>query len=97
MAQSKHDRLVQDLLALKLNHIAENYKEVLDEAARLPVMKTLTDYDFTFPKKAPKQKILRLFDCQFIETFSCAVLIGATGVGKPQPPQYTSSYRGVRG
>ena len=102
MAQPKHDRLVQDLLGLKLNHIAENYKEVLDEAARkntpmldvllqlfggqsaarrdnalarrvqaarLPVMKTLTDYDFTFPKRAPKQKILRLFDCQFIETY----------------------------
>lgn len=115
MAQPKHDRLVQDLLGLKLNHIAENYKEVLDEAARkntpmldvllqlfggqsasrrdnalarrvqaarLPMMKTLTDYDFTFPKKAPKQKILRLFDCQFIETFGCAILIGATGVGK---------------
>ncbi len=34
MAQSKHDRLVQDLLGLKLNYISENYKEVLDEAAR---------------------------------------------------------------
>ena len=115
MVQPKHDRLHQELLGLKLNHIAENYKEVLDEAARkntpmldvliqlvggqaatkrdnalarrvrmahLPAMKTLEDYDFTFPKKIAKQKILRLFDCQFIDTFGCAVLIGSTGVGK---------------
>jgi DNA replication protein DnaC len=115
MAQSKYDRLRQELLDLKLNHIADNYKEVLDEAARkntllldvllqlfggqaaarrdsalarrvriarLPAMKKLEDYDFTFPKKIAKQKILRLFDCQFIDTFGCAVFIGGTGVGK---------------
>ena len=115
MAQPKHDRLCQELLGLKLNHIAENYKEVLDEAARkntpmldvliellggqaaarrdsalarrvrmarLPAMKTLEGYDFTFPKKIAKQKILRLFDCQFVETYGCAVFIGGTGVGK---------------
>jgi DNA replication protein DnaC len=50
--------------------------------ARLPAMKRLEDYDFTFPKKIAKQKLLRLFDCQFVETFGCAVLIGSTGVGK---------------
>ena len=34
MAQPKHDRLRQELLGLKLNHIAENYRDLLDEAAR---------------------------------------------------------------
>jgi DNA replication protein DnaC len=131
MAQPKHDRLSQELLGLKLNHIAENYKEVLDEAARkntpmldillqlvggqaaakrdnalarrvriarLPVIKTLENYDFTFPKKIAKQKILRLFDCQFIETFGCAVLIGSTGVGKTHlltALGYTASEKGI--
>lgn len=115
MSQSKHERLQQDLLALKLNHIADHYREILDEAARknssmldvlaqliggqaaarrdsalarrvqvarLPKAKTLAEYDFTFPKRIAKQKLLRLFDCQFIETYGCAVLIGPTGVGK---------------
>lgn len=115
MAQPKHDRLRQELHELKLVHIAENYREVLDEAARrntpmldilmqlvggqtaarrdgamarrvriarLPALKRLEDYDFTFPKKIPKPKLLRLFDCQFVESFGCAVLIGGTGVGK---------------
>lgn len=115
MAQPKHDRLRQELQELKLVHIAENYREVLDEAsrrntpmldillqlvggqtaarrdgamarrvriARLPALKRLEDYDFTFPTKIPKAKLLRLFDCQFVESFGCAVLIGGTGVGK---------------
>lgn len=50
--------------------------------ARLPARKTLTDYDFTFPKRAPKAAILRLFDCEFIGQHSCAVLMGPTGTGK---------------
>jgi DNA replication protein DnaC len=50
--------------------------------ARLPKRKTLEEYDFTFPKRIAKQKILRLFDCQFIEQHLCGVLIGPTGTGK---------------
>ncbi|MFQ5471904.1 MAG: IS21-like element helper ATPase IstB [Dehalococcoidia bacterium] len=50
--------------------------------ARLPKRKTLEEYDFTFPKRIPKQKILRLFDCQFIEQYLCGVFIGPTGTGK---------------
>ena len=50
--------------------------------ARLPKQKTVEDYDFNYPKRVPKQKILRLFDCQFIEKTECYVFIGTTGTGK---------------
>ena len=50
--------------------------------AKLPKLKRLADYNFEFPKKVPKQKITRLFDCEFIEQHQSAVLIGPTGVGK---------------
>jgi DNA replication protein DnaC len=50
--------------------------------ARLPKQKTLADYDFTFPKRIPKTTIGRLFDCEFIACYGCAVLIGPTGTGK---------------
>jgi DNA replication protein DnaC len=53
--------------------------------ARLPKQKTLVDYDFNFPKRVPKAAIVRLFDCDFIPRHGCAVLIGPTGTGKPQP------------
>jgi DNA replication protein DnaC len=113
--QRLHELLQQDLAELKLAQIAENYREVLDEAARnntsmlevlasliasevaarrekallrrmqrarLPKRKTLEEYKFTFPKRIPKQSVLRLFDCEFVSQHRCAVLIGPTGTGK---------------
>jgi DNA replication protein DnaC len=50
--------------------------------ARLPKLKTLAEYDFSFPKRISKAAILRLFDCDFIKRHGCAVLIGPTGTGK---------------
>jgi len=50
--------------------------------ARLPQRKTLQEYDFTFPKRIPKQAIVRLFDCDFVAQHGCAVFIGPTGTGK---------------
>jgi len=50
--------------------------------ARLPPRKTLEEFDFTFPKRIPKQKIQRLCDCEFVMTHGCAVFIGPTGTGK---------------
>ena len=50
--------------------------------ARLPKCKTLEEYDFTYPKRIPKQKILRLFDGQFLSKKECYVFIGSTGTGK---------------
>ncbi len=50
--------------------------------AKLPRRKTLESYDFTFPKRIPKEKILRLFECEFVAEHHCAVLIGKTGTGK---------------
>jgi DNA replication protein DnaC len=50
--------------------------------ARLPKRKTLEEYNFSFPKKIPKQAVLRLFDCDFVAQHGCAVFIGATGTGK---------------
>jgi len=65
--------------------------------ARLPKQKTLTEYDFTFPKRIPKAAIVRLFDCDFIERHGCAVLIGPTGTGKTHlltALGYTAAERG---
>jgi DNA replication protein DnaC len=50
--------------------------------ARLPKRKTLEEYQFDFPRKIPKQKVLRLFDCEFIQNHGCAVFVGGTGTGK---------------
>jgi DNA replication protein DnaC len=65
--------------------------------ARLPKQKTLAEYNFNFPKRAPKAMILRLFDCDFIGRHDCAVLIGPTGTGKSHlltALGYTAAERG---
>jgi DNA replication protein DnaC len=66
--------------------------------ARLPKRKTLQEYDFTFPKRIAKQKILRLFDCQFIEQHQCGIMIGPTGTGKTHlltALAYTACEKGI--
>jgi DNA replication protein DnaC len=50
--------------------------------ARLPRRKTLDEYDFGFPRRIAKQKVLRLFDCEFVDKHGCAVFVGGTGTGK---------------
>lgn len=52
------------------------------DRARLPKRKTLEEYDFAFPKRCPKQAVLRLFDCDFVARHACGILIGPTGTGK---------------
>ena len=67
------------------------------QQARLPKLKTLAEYDFSFPKRMPKAAILRLFDCDFIQRHGCAVLIGPTGTGKSHlltALGYTAAERG---
>jgi DNA replication protein DnaC len=73
------------LAALIADEVAARRERALQrriQHAKLPPRKTLADYDFNFPKRIPKQKLLRLFDCQFVPRFECAVLIGPTGTGK---------------
>lgn len=51
-------------------------------AAKLPFQKSLAGYDFAWPNRINKQKVLDLFDLSFIERKANAVLIGQTGLGK---------------
>ena len=73
------------LAALIADEVAARRERALQrriQYAKLPPRKTLAGYDFNFPKRIPKQKLLRLFDCEFVARHECAVLIGSTGTGK---------------
>jgi DNA replication protein DnaC len=75
-----------DVLAALIGEEATAYRQrALQrriDRARLPKQKTLAEYDFAFPKRIPKQSILRLFDCDFVAQHGCAIFIGPTGTGK---------------
>jgi len=84
-ASRKNNSILEILKTLVADEVVARSERALKRRisqARLPKKKTLQEYDFDFPKRLSKQRILRLFDCQFIEEHFCGVFIGPTGVGK---------------
>jgi DNA replication protein DnaC len=84
-AARKNNSPLEVLSALIAAEITARRQRALERRirqAKLPKPKTLAEYKLEFPKRIPKQKVLRLFDCQFVEQRQCAILIGPTGVGK---------------
>jgi DNA replication protein DnaC len=51
-------------------------------AARFPVIKTMDQFDWSWPKKINQPQIKNLFRLNFIDEKSNIVLIGSVGVGK---------------
>jgi DNA replication protein DnaC len=84
-AARKQSSMLDVLTALIGEEVAVRRQRALERRihrARLPKRKTLQEYDFNFPKRIPKQAILRLFDCDFVAQHGCAIFIGPTGTGK---------------
>jgi DNA replication protein DnaC len=84
-AARKQSSILEVLEALVAEEAAVRHNRALVNRikhAHLPPRKTLEGYDFTWPKRIPKQSILRLFDCDFVVQHACAVFIGPTGTGK---------------
>jgi len=52
------------------------------KSAKLPSLKTLDEFDFHFPRKIDKQRVLSLFDMQFVKEQTNVIFIGPTGTGK---------------
>jgi DNA replication protein DnaC len=100
-AARKNSSPLDVLTTLIAAEITARRQRALDSRLKksgLPSRKTLEGYDFTFPKRIPPQKILRLFDCEFVAQHQCAVLIGPTGVGKSHlltALGYTACERGL--
>ena len=51
-------------------------------AARLPVIKTLEQFDWSWPKKINRAQVQELFRLRFIEQNTNVVFIGGVGLGK---------------
>ena len=84
-ASRKQSSMLDVLIALIGEAVAVRRQRALERRihrARPPKCKTLQEYDFNFPKRIPKQTILRLFDCDFVAQHGCAIFIGPTGTGK---------------
>jgi DNA replication protein DnaC len=71
-------RLLEGEAALRQDHArARRIKE-----AGFPVLKTLEQFDFTWPTKINRQAVQDLFRLRFVHDNAFAVLIGGVGLGK---------------
>jgi len=52
------------------------------KAARLPVLKTLEQFDWSWPKKINRAQVQELFRLRFIEQNTNVVFVGGVGLGK---------------
>jgi len=50
--------------------------------AKIPVLKTLENFEWTWPEKINRQQVLSLLDLRFIEEKRNTLLLGPAGVGK---------------
>jgi len=100
-AARKNTSMLDVLASIIAAEVTARHQRALDRRirqAKLTKLKTLADYKFEFPKRISKQKVLRLFDCEFVEQRQCAVLIGPTGTGKTHiltALAYTACEKGV--
>ena len=85
--QAARDQLghVEYLRRLAEGEAAARYERSVQrrtKAARLPVLKTLEQFDWAWPKKINRAQIQDLFRLRFIEQNSNVVFIGGVGLGK---------------
>ncbi len=77
-----HLQFLDQLISEEVSAKFERRIATLLRRARLPVQKTLDAYDFNFPKRIPKSKVLRLADLHFIRERANGIFIGPPGSGK---------------
>ena len=77
-----HEAFLQGLAEKEIAGKRDRLVRTRIKQARFPVIKTLESFQFQFPKKINKSRILRLFDLDFIEKKANVLLVGPSGVGK---------------
>jgi DNA replication protein DnaC len=80
--QLSHAELVGLLCEDEATARADNKREKLFKSAKLPSVKGLEDFDFTFQPTLNKREIIELATCQFLETRKNILFIGQPGTGK---------------
>lgn len=77
-----HARFLEHLIAGEAARRDEALVRRRVKAARLPGIKTLDGFDWSWPKKINRAQIQQLFRLDFLPQHGNVVLLGAVGVGK---------------
>jgi len=77
-----HIRYLSELVEQESNLRRDRTIQRRIRMARFPVIKTMDQFDWSWPKEVNKEQIQNLFRLKFIEEKSNIVFIGPVGVGK---------------
>ena len=77
-----HGRFLEGLVAGEVARRDEALIARRIQAARLPGIKTLDGFDWSWPKKINRAQIQHLFRLDFVPPHGNVILLGAVGVGK---------------
>jgi len=80
--QWTHVHFLSELIKGESGHRRERTIKRRIQMARFPVVKTLDDFDWSWPKKINRPQIQNMFRLKFIEDKSNVVFIGGVGLGK---------------
>lgn len=58
------------------------------KAARFPVLKTLDDFQWNWPKQINRMQVQQLFRLGFLDQHANVIFVGGVGLGKPRPQYY---------
>jgi DNA replication protein DnaC len=70
------------LLEEEINFRQERAVKMRLKLAKFPVVKTISDFDFSFQPDLDRESVLKLFNLSFIEDKSNVVFVGPSGTGK---------------
>ena len=77
-----HGRFLEHLVAGEIARRDEALVARRVKAARLPGLKTLDGFDWTWPKKINRAQVQHLFRLEFLPQRGNVILLGGVGVGK---------------
>lgn len=80
--QWSHTQLLSTLVEGELHHRRDNRIQRLIKAARFPVLKTLEDFDWTWPRKINRAQVQELFTLNCLSANESVVFMGGVGLGK---------------
>ena len=87
-ANLPYDRFLLSLTEQEIAQRERNRQVRLIKAARFPVLKELSDFDFSCVPSLSKQSVLELAQGGYVRQAEPLLLVGNPGLGKPQPMRY---------
>ncbi len=90
-----YEAFLRRVLTLEIEGRKASASSNREKAARLPVRKTLEEFDFAFQPAVSSRLLWELAELSFLKTHTNIVFLGPPGVGKPQPTNYPNGDDGV--